>query len=169
MGIPMRRERRLFSELATFEDAFAQLEDAVIEYREEGNGVTGTAIRARAGDDTLAGLIPCSNPGCRAGGFEVDLVFHEMIQAGHAERQGVLSCPGSERTPTLVTDEVQAIQEFYDRMEHAVDEYEAKTGKSYSYDGSLSERMRKGTGTSSGRCPNILQYVIRLVYKAPSP
>lgn len=167
MGIPMRRDRRLFSELATFEDAFPQLEDAIVEYREEGEGASGTTGRAAAAAETLEGLIPCSNPACRSGGFEVDLLFHEMIQAGQAEREGVLACPGTERTTPRVTDEVQAIQEFYDRMEYEVEDYEAKKGKSYPYDGTLSERMKKGMPRSSGRCPNTLHYRIRLVYKTP--
>ena len=167
MGIPMRRDRRLFSELATFEDAFPQLEDATVEYREEGKGATGTTARAAAADETLEGLIPCSNPACRAGGFEVDLLLHEMIRAGQAEREGVLACPGTERTTTLVTDETIALQEFSDRMEHDVEEYEAKTGKTYIYDGTLTERIKKGMPRSSGRCPNTLSYRIRLAYKTP--
>lgn len=165
MGIPMRRDRRLFSELATFEDAFPQLEDAVVEYREEGKGATGVTGRAAASDETLEGLIPCSNPACRSGGFEVDLLFHEMIQEGETQREGILACPGTERTMPLVTDEVQAIQEFYDRMEHEVEECERKTGKSYTYDGTLTEELKKGTPRSSGRCPNTLHYRVRLVYK----
>lgn len=168
MGIPMRRDRRLFSELTTFEDAFPQLEDAVVEYREEGKGATGGTGRAAASDESLEGLIPCSNPGCRSGGFEVDLLFHEMIQAGEVQREGVLACPGSERTTPLATDEVQPVQEFYDRMEHEVEAYEAKTGKSYIYDGTLTEKLKKGMPRSRGRCPNALHYRVRLVYKPVS-
>ncbi len=164
----MRRDRRLFSELATFEDAFPQLADAVVESREEGKGATGTTRRVAAGDDTLEGLIPCSNLGCRSGGFEVDVVVHEMIQAGETEREAVLACPGNERTTVRVTDEVQAVQEFYDRMEHEVDEYEKKTGKSYTYDGTMSELLKKETPGSGGRCPNTLHCRITLVYKPPS-
>jgi len=164
----MRRDRRLFSELATFEDAFPQLQDAVIEYREEGEGATGATARAAAADESLEGLIPCSNPACRSGGFEVDLLLHEMIQAGQAEREGLLACPGTVRPTTLVTDETLALQEFYDRMEHDVEEWEAKTGKTYIYDGTLTERIKKGMPRSSGRCPNTLSYRIRLAYKTPS-
>lgn len=167
MGIPMRRDRRLFSELTTFEDAFPQLEDAIVECREEGEGATGTAARAAAVDETLEGLIPCSNPACRSGGFEVDLLFHAMVQTGQAEREGVLACPGTVRTTSLVTDEGQAVQEFYDRMEHEVEDYEARTGKAYFYDGTLTERLKKATPLSSGRCPNTLSYRIRLAYKTP--
>ncbi len=168
MGIPMRRDHRLFSELATFRDAFPQLADAVVEYREEGKDATGEMKRSLASDDSLDGLIPCSNRGCRSGGFEVDLVFHEMIPAGEVQREGALVCPGTERPPTLVTDETQPVQEFYERMEHEVDEWERKTGESYSYDGTMSEELKKGTPQSSGRCPNTLHYVIRLTYKSKS-
>ena len=167
MGIPMRRDRRLFSELTTFEDAFPQLADAVVEYREEGKGASGTSGRGAAGDETLEGLIPCSNPGCRSGGFEVDRLFHEMLEKGETRREGVLACPGSERPTVLVSDEVQAVQEFYDRMEHEVDAYEKKTGKSYTYDGTLSEALKRETPRSSGRCPNTLHVRITLVYKPP--
>ena len=168
MGIPMRRDRRLFAEPATFEEAFPRLQDAEVEYRKEGKDATGQRARVRTSDDSLDGLIPCSNRGCRSGGFEVDLIFHEMIEAGESERRSVLSCPGTERPATLVTDEAEAVQEFYDRMEREVDEYEHKTGKSYTYDGTLSEKLRKSTAPPSGRCPNTLHYTIKLTYK-PAP
>jgi hypothetical protein len=165
MGIPMRRDRRLFSELATFEEAFPQLDDALVEYREEGKGTTA-AGRVTARDDSLEGLITCSNPTCRSGGFEVDRVFHEMIASGESRREGVLACPGVERQTVLATDEVQPIQEFYERMELEVEEHERKTGTPYAYDGSMTERLKKVTPGGSGRCSNTLHYRIELVYKA---
>jgi hypothetical protein len=164
----MRRENRLFSEPATFQEAFPQLADAVVECREEGKDAAGEVKRAMASDDSLEGLVPCSNRGCRSGGFEVDLIFHEMVQAGHVQREGVLACPGTERPPTLVTDETRPVEEFYDRVEHEVDEWERKTGKSYSYDGTMSEKLKRGTAPSGGRCPNVLHYVIRLTYRSTS-
>ena len=167
MGYPMNREHRLFSELATFQDAFPSLADAVVEYREEGKGANGEPRVVKASDDTLDGLIPCSNPGCKQGGFEVDLVFHEMIQANETSRGGVLACPGTERVGTVVTDETEATREFFtDRLEQEVEEYEHRTGKNYTYDGTLTEAIKKGTPPSTGRCPNVLRYRLTLTYAA---
>jgi hypothetical protein len=60
------------------------------------------------------------------------------------------------------------VQEFFaGRLESEVDEYEHRTGKSYAYDGTLTEAIRKGTPRSNGRCRNVLSYRIVLTPKGP--
>jgi hypothetical protein len=162
----MDRDHRLFSELATFQDAFPSLADAEVEYREEGDGATGERRVASTRDDSLEGLFPCSNPHCKQGGFEVDLVFHDMIEARATSREGSLACPGTEHVSTIVTDEAETTREFFtNRLEQEVEEYEHRTGRNYLYDGTLTEAIRKGTPRSPGRCPNTLWYRIILTYK----
>jgi hypothetical protein len=164
----MNREHRLFSEPATFEEAFPGLVAARVEYRETGAGADGAPRVETTEDDSLAGLVVCSNPGCKQGGFEVDLVFHEMIAAAETTREGVLACPGTERVAIIVTDETEVAREFYaERLESEVDEYEHRTGKNYAYDGTLSEAIRKGAPRTSGRCRNTLQYRIILTPGTP--
>jgi hypothetical protein len=159
----MNREHRLFAEPATFEEAFPGLAAARVEYSQTGAGAEGALRVETTEDDSLAGLVPCSNPGCKQGGFEVDLVFHEMIAAGEMSREGTLACPGTERVATIVTDETETAREFFaERLESEVDEYEHRTGKSYAYDGTLTEAIRKGAPRSSGRCGNTLSYRIAL-------
>jgi hypothetical protein len=166
MGYPMNREHRLFAQPATFEEAFPTLADARVEYREEGRGAGGEARVALASDDSLDGLIPCSNPHCKQGGFEIDLVFHEMIAALEESRQGALACPGTERVGTIVTDETEATREFFtSRLEHEVEEYEHRTGKTYAYDGTLTTAIRTGEPRSTARCGNALRYRITLTYR----
>jgi len=169
MGYPMNREHRLFSELATFQDAFPSLANAEVEYREEGQGPTGERRVASTADDSLDGLLPCSNPRCKQGGFEVDLVFHDMIEAQATSREGSLACPGTEHVSAIVTDETETTREFFtNRLEQEVEEYEHRTGTNYRYDGTLTEAIRKGRPRSSGRCGNTLWYRISLTYK-PDP
>lgn len=167
MGYPMNREHRLFSELATFEDAFPGLAGAVVAYRQEGPGASGESRVGTTADETLEGLIPCSNPGCKQGGFEVDLVVHEMFAAGETTREGTLACPGTERVGSIVTDETEATREFFtNRLEVEVDEYEHRTGKNYPYDGTLTAAIRKGMAPSPGRCRNTLWYRVSLTCKS---
>ena len=84
---------------ASFEEAFPELEDAVVEW--EGLGEGGPPMLGgkkwmsyKAG--CLQGIIRCSNPSCQGGGFEVGLAISRAVQEGRAERAGVLVCSGWE-------------------------------------------------------------------------
>jgi hypothetical protein len=81
------------------EQTFPQLEDAVVEWEEIVQGLTGegtsagrSVMRAKAG--SFQGLIRCSNPACHGGGFEVERVLDEMVQKEEEAREGLLVCPG---------------------------------------------------------------------------
>ncbi len=167
MGYPMNREHRLFSELATFEDAFPSLSSAMVEYREDGPGSQGGTRVADSSDGTLDGLIACGNPGCKQGGYEIDLILHAMIEGRETSHEGTLACAGTERVGTIVTDPTEVTRDFFtNRLEPEVEQYEYRTGKSYPYDGTLTEAMRKGVSRSSGRCPNSLWYRVALTYRS---
>jgi hypothetical protein len=47
-------------------------------------------------------VIPCSNPACHEGGYEIDKLIASMIRLGETEREGVMLCSGRE-----VGDEVR--------------------------------------------------------------
>ena len=115
MGYPMKRDHRLFSELATFADAFPVLADAEVEYREEGDGASGEPRVVAARDGSLEGLILCSNPHCKQGGFEIDLVFHRMIEARETTGEGAIKLTPDDRVFMAIaadgSDEAVEIEE----------------------------------------------------------
>ena len=47
----------------------------------------------------MGGVIPCSNPVCRRGGFAIDGVLLAMRQSGEIEREGSVPCGGDEGSP----------------------------------------------------------------------
>lgn len=105
MGQPMDRSRRVFGRLTTFEEAFPTIEIATISYYEVGKGVYTFDIdesqRRTFGEGTpfREGLIPCSNPRCRRGGYEVDDSLYEMLREKSTERVFARNCPGDEGSP----------------------------------------------------------------------
>lgn len=81
------------------EQAFPELEEAVVEWEEIVQGLTAEGTRTgrsvmRVKADSLQGLIRCSNPACINGGFEIERVLDEMVQEGETTREGLLVCPG---------------------------------------------------------------------------
>lgn len=86
-----------------FEDAFPDLEDAVLIWQEKGEGVynvgPGTEKR-RASMKHIGGLLECSNPNCRRGGYELDLkILWGMVSNRETEKSGTMRCPGDEGSP----------------------------------------------------------------------
>src|SRR6185437_563937 len=87
MGEPMDRSKRVFCESTTsFEEAFPTIESATISEYEVGEGVPTFGVdeshRRTFGEGVpfTDGLIPCRNPRCRRGGYEVDHSLHEMVR-----------------------------------------------------------------------------------------
>jgi hypothetical protein len=111
MGEPMDRSRRVFGSLKPFDDVFPDIEGADVEYTETGEFAmkARTWLYHRSAEDEQpqthyhsvrhGGLIRCSNPLCRRGGYEIDAVLAEMKRLGETERSGSLSCPGDEGSP----------------------------------------------------------------------
>ncbi len=105
MGEPMDRSRRVFGQLTTFEKAFPALEVATISSYEDDEGVynfeTDESQRRTFGEGVpfREGLIPCRNPRCRRGGYEVDDSLYEMVREKSTEKVFVRKCPGDEGSP----------------------------------------------------------------------
>lgn len=100
MGKPMDRSGRwLSSPVDSFEKAYPTLEAASIEYYETGDGV----FRFDDGPSRYCqprplreGLLRCSNPLCRRGGYEIDLKVGRMVSEGKEREELVMYCPGDE-------------------------------------------------------------------------
>jgi hypothetical protein len=76
------------------------LSDAVIEWRERRGPQDVSSSDARKtgfkrGNFTQ-GVLPCSNPGCHEGGYELDRLVAAMLREEETERQGILLCSGRE-------------------------------------------------------------------------
>lgn len=89
-----------YNGVSTFKSAFPELQDAVIDWRERRGPEAERAGELRKtgfrrGNFTQ-GLIPCSNPGCREGGYQIDRLVAEMLRLGETEREGMLLCSGRE-------------------------------------------------------------------------
>jgi hypothetical protein len=105
MGEPMDRSKRVFGHLAPFEEVFPTIESATISSYEDGEGVYTFGVdesRRRTfgkGVPFREGLIPCRNPRCRRGGYEIDHSLSEMVRENVTEKEFDTACPGDEGSP----------------------------------------------------------------------
>jgi hypothetical protein len=106
MGEPMDRSKRVFwGPPMSFEEAFPTIESATISSYEVGKGVPTFGIdesqRRTFGEGMpfRESLIPCSNPRCRRGGYEVDRSLSEMVREKSTEKVFARNCPGDEGSP----------------------------------------------------------------------
>ncbi|MDD5559173.1 hypothetical protein [Candidatus Methylomirabilis sp.] len=60
------------------------------------SGTFSHAIRVTGG--TLEPILPCSNPGCQGGGFEILEAVESMVSDRQEDKTGLLVCIGWERT-----------------------------------------------------------------------
>lgn len=94
------RATPFFNGVSTFKAAFPDLLDAVIEWRERrGPDDTSAAQVRKTGfrrGNFTQGVLPCSNPACHEGGYQVDRLIAEMVKLGETEREGVMLCSGRE-------------------------------------------------------------------------
>jgi hypothetical protein len=100
------RTNPFFNGVSTFKSAFPDLQDALVEWREKlgPDDERNTDVRKtgyRRGNFTH-GVVPCSNPDCHEGGYQLDRLVAQMLSQGETEREGVLLCSGRE-----VGDEVR--------------------------------------------------------------
>ena len=97
MGEPMNRSNRVFGSLKSLDEAFPELEDVVVEFVEK-----DFVFEKRSGTWYIhgqGGLMPCGNPSCRHGGYELDKDIHLMLRAGVLQKTIQLSCSGDEGSP----------------------------------------------------------------------
>jgi hypothetical protein len=89
-----------FNGVTNFKSAFPDLGDALIEWRELSgpeDGRSGETRKTgfRRGNFT-SGVLPCSNPNCHEGGYQIDRLVADMLRAEETERDGVMLCSGRE-------------------------------------------------------------------------
>src|SRR5919205_2913390 len=94
------RANPFFNGVSSFKAAFPMLSDAVIEWRErrgpeDTKGLETRKTGYRRGNFTQ-GVLPCSNPACHEGGYQVDRLIAEMLREGEMERKGMMLCSGRE-------------------------------------------------------------------------
>ena len=94
------RTTSFYNGVNTFKTAFPDVADALVEWRERRgphDESTGDARQTgyRRGNFTQ-GVLPCSNPDCHEGGYQVDRLIAQMLQVGETEREGVMLCSGRE-------------------------------------------------------------------------
>jgi hypothetical protein len=97
MGEPMDRSRRVFGRLAPFDEVFPELEDAVFEFIEK-----DFLFQKRPGRWHIhgqGGVMPCGNPSCQRGGYELDRDIRQMLRAGTLTKTLELACRGDEGSP----------------------------------------------------------------------
>jgi hypothetical protein len=97
MGAPMDRSRRVFGKLTSFEEAFPTLEEVTVEFTEY-----DFLLEKRTGIWKFSwdgGLMPCGNPSCRRGGYELDDPVRSMVRTQAVEKEIKLHCRGDEGSP----------------------------------------------------------------------
>jgi hypothetical protein len=67
------------------------------------DGAFSHSMHAAGG--TIEPLLPCSNPGCRGGGFEILDVIESMVTGRREAKAGLLVCIGWERTKDRRTEQ----------------------------------------------------------------
>jgi hypothetical protein len=94
------RTNPFFNGVSTFKSAFPDLMDAVVEWRElRGPDDPRTPEHRKTGyrrGNFTQGILPCSNPACHEGGYQVDRLIADMLNVGEAERSGTMLCSGRE-------------------------------------------------------------------------
>ncbi len=99
----LRETNFLFSKTVSFDEAFPEIEDVIIEVTEDGDGVR----HSRLGDPrciyqkpNLPGeCVDCSNPLCYNGGVSVGSIVHNMVAKRATKRETSEVCRGYEGSP----------------------------------------------------------------------
>jgi len=104
VGEPMDRSKRVFVTPGPFASAFPLLERVTVESYEDGEGVFSAfsdSPRKTFGNPLpwSGGLLMCSNPSCRRGGFEIDFDVHDMVREKLVTKEFVKRWPGDEGSP----------------------------------------------------------------------
>jgi hypothetical protein len=89
-----------YNGVSTFKTAFPDLQDALIEWREKRGpederpgDLRKTGFRR---GNFTQGVVPCSNPSCHEGGYQLDRLVADMLRLDETEREGMMLCSGRE-------------------------------------------------------------------------
>ncbi len=95
----MDRSNRVFGYQTTFEQAYPDLEDVIVEYKQYMMGSPagqGKDLPERHSIRNSGGVIPCDNSLCNNGGFEVDLRIPEVLSSSD-DKPKSMKCSGHEK------------------------------------------------------------------------
>lgn len=99
-GDLFRESMPVFGKKVSFEEAYPQIGDIVIEVEEFGKGVDSYNRRRRYTKQYLPGeFVNCSNPVCFAGGFHLGSHLHKMVSESKTELEDSELCRGNEGSP----------------------------------------------------------------------
>lgn len=89
-----------YNGVSTFKNAFPDVQDVVVEWREKfgpEDERPGELRKTgfRRGNFTQ-GVVPCSNPSCHEGGYQLDRLVADMLVVGEVSREGMMLCSGRE-------------------------------------------------------------------------
>ena len=94
------RTTSFYNGVSSFKTAFPDVADAVIEWRERrGPEDESPGEMRKTGyrrGNFTQGMLPCSNPACHEGGYQVDRLIAQMLHVGETEREGIMLCSGRE-------------------------------------------------------------------------
>ena len=87
----------VFANKVSFEEAFPEIEDLIVEVEESGQGVSERNCKRTYRKQNLPGeYINCSNPLCYNGGFSIGSILREMIRNRQTELETSELCQGNE-------------------------------------------------------------------------
>jgi len=89
----------VFSQKASFEEAFPEIEDVSVEVEESGQGVHKGFNKLTYKKKYIGEYINCSNPLCYNGGFSIGGILREMIRNNKVDLETTESCQGYEGSP----------------------------------------------------------------------
>jgi hypothetical protein len=103
MGQPMERQF-LFGAAKNLKEAFPEIESALIEHYETGDGTYDYNLKAVPSTYTVPRqvrepLMRCSNPRCERGGYEIDREIRNMTLSKSCSSEFILDCHGDEGSP----------------------------------------------------------------------
>lgn len=89
-----------YNGVSSFKSAFPDVSDVVVEWREKfgpEDERPGELRKTgyRRGNFTQ-GVVPCSNPSCHEGGYQLDRLVADMLVVGDLAREGMMLCSGRE-------------------------------------------------------------------------
>jgi hypothetical protein len=94
------RTNPFYNGVSTFKSAFPSVDDALIEWSERrGPEDEKPGELKKTGfkrGNFTQGMLPCANPACHEGGYEVDKLVATMLRLDETEREGMMLCAGRE-------------------------------------------------------------------------
>jgi hypothetical protein len=86
----------LFSKKTTFEKAFPEVRNIVVNVTETGDGLYRGERNHHYTKSTIGEYINCSNRSCYNGGFRIGDILRDMILSRENDRKGTDVCQGNE-------------------------------------------------------------------------